>query len=190
MKTSRAVPALAIALAFGFGCAKKDAAPGAKSPVSTTGGSMKPAGERNPDMEGVNGPGNVEGEGVTTQSLHLSETIAQACKLAKPDATPHFDFDSANLPDGDRELLSAFARCLEGPLKGKTVLLVGRADARGESEYNMGLGEARSNVVKRYLVDLGVSAPRVTASSRGEIDATGTDESSMANDRRVDIDVR
>ena len=54
----------------------------------------------------------------------------------------------------------------------------------------MGLGGTRSDVVKRYLIDLGVGDPNIKASSRGEIDATGTNEDGWARDRRVDIDVQ
>lgn len=201
MKTIAAPLAMFMALASSLasaGCAKKEAAPALKWPVTTTAGEWNPdfaGGDKNGDgangsANGENGAGGTgKGEGLTTQSLHLSETIAKACKLARPDAAPKFAFDSTTLPDGDREILSALARCLDGPLKGKTLLLVGRADARGENEYNMGLGEARSNVVKRYMVDLGIAEPRIRASSRGELDATGTTEDSMAEDRRVDIDV-
>ena len=54
----------------------------------------------------------------------------------------------------------------------------------------MGLGGSRSDSVKRYLIDLGVAESIIKASSRGEMDAVGTDEASFAADRRVDIDVR
>ena len=53
----------------------------------------------------------------------------------------------------------------------------------------MSLGESRAESVRRYLHDLGVQAERLRATSRGEIDATGTDEGSWARDRRVDIDL-
>ncbi len=84
----------------------------------------------------------------------------------------------------------ALARCLsQGALKGRGLELTGRADPRGEPEYNMSLGESRADSVRRYLHDLGVQAERLRATSRGEIDATGTDESGWAYDRRVDIDL-
>ena len=51
----------------------------------------------------------------------------------------------------------------------------------------MSLGESRADSVRRYLHDLGVAHERVTASSRGELDAVGTDEAGYALDRRVDI---
>jgi len=87
-------------------------------------------------------------------------------------------------------VLSAIAQCLsQGALRGSNVSLTGRADARGEDEYNMTLGEARADSVRRYLHDLGVQQERLRATSRGEIDATGADEAGWARDRRVDIDL-
>ena len=53
------------------------------------------------------------------------------------------------------------------PLKGRSVKLVGRADPRGTQEYNMALGERRSNAVLKYLAALGVGAGQMTETSRG-----------------------
>ncbi len=178
----------ALALA---GCADKKAGIPPLTPVQTTSGHVgKKANADDANEAGKNGKNGAGEDGITTQSLHLSETIAKACNLPRTDATPHFAFDSASLPDEDRTVLAAFAKCLSGPLKGKGVLLIGRTDSRGEPEYNMGLGGSRSDSVKRYLIDLGVAESIIKASSRGEMDAVGTDEASFAADRRVDIDVR
>lgn len=174
------------------GCADKAAAIPPLTPVSTTSGrvSKNVNGDKLDDEAAAAAAAKNGRDGVTTQSLHLSETIAKACNLPRSEATPHFGFDSTAISEEERVVLAAFAKCLAGPLKGKGVLLVGRADLRGEPEYNMGLGGSRSDGVKRYLIDLGVADSNIKASSRGEIDATGTDEEGMARDRRVDIDVR
>ena len=42
----------------------------------------------------------------------------------------------------------------------------------------------------RFLVGAGVSTEQVVTSSRGKLDAVGTDEGSWVKDRRVDIEVR
>jgi peptidoglycan-associated lipoprotein len=133
-------------------------------------------------------PGAPSGEGLETPALHVSNEIAHLCNLPKQEAATNFDFDSDAIGDADRVVLSALARCLsEGALKGRGLALVGRADARGEPEYNLSLGESRAESVRRYLHDLGVQAERLRATSRGELDATGTDEAGWAHDRRVDI---
>lgn len=167
-------------------------APGAAHPdavgqtTTTSGPSAEPLPRNAPAASGA--------PPVQTVGLSVSEAIISACSInpRKDGGTyaPNFEFDSAALADEDRQLLGEVAKCLtEGSLKGRAVALVGRADPRGEAEYNMGLGESRSDSVKRYLVDLGVSRDKVKATSRGELDATGKDEQGWAHDRRVDIDL-
>ena len=79
---------------------------------------------------------------------------------------------------------------MSGPLKGKAVSLIGRADPRGTEEYNMGLGSRRASSVGKYLEHLGVGEPQLAVTTRGALDATGTDEASWANDRRVDVQLQ
>ncbi len=170
--------ALAIALA---GCAEhKAAVPAAQAPTSLAPVSTLPTTSGAPRMEAT----------VETPGLRVSEEIAHACALPEQKVAPSFEFDSTAIGDQDRSVLTAIAKCLsEGPLKGRGLSLTGRADPRGEPEYNMSLGESRADSVRRYLHDLGVQAERLRATSRGELDAIGTDESTWAHDRRVDIDL-
>jgi peptidoglycan-associated lipoprotein len=174
----------ALALVGLASCADKKAVPPPKSPVTLTQGEVTgPAAGASPISPGVDAS-------VSTSGLHVSDAISRACNLPRPEVKSHFDFDSAEIGVDDRELLAAVAKCLtEGPLRGRSVSLVGRADARGEDEYNMSLGGTRSESVRRYMHDLGVQKEHLNATSRGELDATGTDEASWAQDRRVDIDL-
>lgn len=175
----RVLPLLSLLAFTAAGCNKETppkAPDNAPAPASTATG-QAPA-----------GPSTVQGPGVTSTTLHVSEDIARLCNLPTPKQQTNFDFDSAAIAADDKDLLSALAKCLsEGPLKGRNILLTGRADARGEAEYNMGLGGARANSVKQYLKGLGVQDTRVGTTSRGELDATGKDEQGYAKDRRVDI---
>lgn len=126
--------------------------------------------------------------GVRTSSLSVSDEIARLCGLKQSSNAPNFAYDSSQIADDDRAMLTAIAKCLtEGALKGRNISLIGRADQRGEPEYNMSLGENRSDAVRRYMHDLGVQENRMKATSRGELDATGKDEAGFAKDRRVDI---
>ena len=135
----------------------------------------------------------LEGPGLQTAGLSVSETIAKACAIApRADGktNPSFDYDSAALAEEDRRLLAQVAKCLtEGALKGRGVTLIGRADPRGEPEYNFTLGGSRADTVHRYMVDLGVGRDRLVATSRGELDAVGKDEAGWAKDRRVDVEL-
>ena len=104
------------------------------------------------------------------------------------DRAPKFDFDDAELLPEDRDVLEQVAKCVTtGPLKGRKLALVGRADPRGDTEYNMVLGSHRAHAVNAYLSGLGVDQKRLRDTSRGELDATGTDEGGFRLDRRVDI---
>ncbi len=126
----------------------------------------------------------------TGGSLGISDEIARMCNLQLPDpaGTPKYEFDKSDLQPGDRATLTKIAECLTtGALKGRSVQLIGRADARGESNYNMVLGAERAGGVADYLAHLGVARGRLDVTSRGELDAVGVDETSWRDDRRVDI---
>lgn len=133
------------------------------------------------------------GIGAQTPSLAISDEIVKACGIqgrADGKPTASFDFDSAALMQEDRDMLALVAKCLtDGPLQGKQVSLIGRADPRGEGEYNMTLGSSRSDAVNRYMRDLGVARDHLHTTSRGELDATGTNEDGWKKDRRVDIEL-
>jgi peptidoglycan-associated lipoprotein len=119
-------------------------------------------------------------------SISISDEIRNACGLQEKDA--YFDFDSARVtPQADR-VLAGLATCFTaGPLKGKGMKLVGHADPRGDSEYNLVLGGKRADHVSSALAKKGLEHDRMLTSSRGELDATGQDESGWAKDRRVDV---
>ena len=120
----------------------------------------------------------------------LSGDIVKLCgiKIANTTAAPTFDYDKEELHPDDRAVLDQLAQCLmSGALKGKSVSLIGRADPRGTEEYNMGLGSRRAQSVGTYLKHLGVGEPQLGVTTRGSLDATGTDEAGWQKDRRVDI---
>jgi peptidoglycan-associated lipoprotein len=121
-------------------------------------------------------------------NLAAGDDLVKKCSLAITQDTPHFDYNEFELTAQDREVLQQVATCLTtGPLKGKQLELVGRADPRGTEEYNLGLGDRRAHTVSEYLERLGVH--QINAKTRGALDATGTDDTSWAHDRRVDLHV-
>jgi peptidoglycan-associated lipoprotein len=128
-----------------------------------------------------------------TSGINVSDGILTACKIDfnNVGTAPKFDFDRSDLSTQERTLLESVAKCVTaGPLKGRSLQLVGRADPRGEVEYNFLLGGSRAWSVDSYLMSLGLDRSRIETTSRGKLDATGTDEAGWRVDRRVDIALR
>lgn len=125
-----------------------------------------------------------EDEQARQADVNIDERLAKLCNLPEP----RFDFDSAAVSPKAAGTLDALAKCVaEGPAKGKALKVVGHADERGETVYNFGLGQRRAGSVAQYLAGRGVPKGSLASSSRGELDATGSDEEGWARDRRVDI---
>ncbi len=171
------VAAATIALSAAmFGCSK-DAQP-AKTPASEA---TSPAPQTQYPKLPAEKPASP-----TTSAVRIAADIAKACGISEPDS--YFAFDSKNLRPEDTAMLDQVAVCFTtGPLKERSMKVVGHADPRGTEEYNITLGQSRSDSVGNYLESKGVPKGRVQTSSRGELDAVGTGEPSWAKDRRVDI---
>jgi peptidoglycan-associated lipoprotein len=118
--------------------------------------------------------------------VDIAPDIRKACGISEADA--HFPFDSASLIQSEHPVLQQLATCfVSGPLAGRGMRLVGHADPRGGSDYNMVLGGSRADTVKAFLTLRGVPDAHIATTSRGELDARGTDERTWAEDRRVDV---
>lgn len=119
-------------------------------------------------------------------TINIDPEIQKACGIKDSDA--NFGFNSANIRPQDHEILGKLAKCfIDGPLAGRQMRLVGHADPRGSDEYNMALGGDRAENVKKFVGQKGLALDKMETSSRGELDATGTDEASWFRDRRVDV---
>ena len=122
--------------------------------------------------------------------IAVADDLGAQCALHFKDVAqaPKFDFDDNQLLPEDRDVLDQIATCVTtGPLKGKRLQLVGRADPRGTEEYNLALGQRRAGTVTTYLERLGVHNTQLAATTRGAIDANGRDEAGWRVDRRVDL---
>ena len=100
----------------------------------------------------------------------------------------YFDFDQSELRPEYGDLLARHAQHLANNSRMK-VRLEGHADERGSREYNIGLGERRSQSVRRMLLIQGASAEQISTVSFGEERpaALGSDEEAYAQNRRVEI---
>ena len=79
----------------------------------------------------------------------------------------YFDFDKFEVKDEYRPLVEAHAKYLrENP--GTKILIQGNADERGSREYNVGLGQRRSDTVKRMMTLLGARESQIESVSLGE----------------------
>ena len=129
------------------------------------------------------------------EGMHCQDGFCASPPKGGPGCTdfpaPKYAYESPDLTEDAKKVMQRLAACLTtGTLKGAHVLLVGHCDARGELEFNMTLGADRAMGAAKMLMGLGVPQEIITTSSRGKLDAAGTDEAGWANDRRVDIDIR
>jgi peptidoglycan-associated lipoprotein len=103
----------------------------------------------------------------------------------------YFDYDSFQVRPEFAATLEAHARFLKANAK-RQVVLQGHTDDRGGREYNLALGQKRAEAVRRQLSILGVSDAQQEAVSLGKEKPAvlGSDEASLAKNRRVELTYR
>jgi peptidoglycan-associated lipoprotein len=97
----------------------------------------------------------------------------------------YFDFDQYVLrPEATEELRKIGTWLHKNP--SIRIRIEGNCDDRGTNEYNLALGERRSVIAKNYLINLGVSADRISTISFGEENpaVSGNNEEAWAKNRR------
>jgi len=100
--------------------------------------------------------------------------------------TIFFGFDEYTVPPEGRDIADENAECIKKATN-LSVTLMGYTDNRGPEEYNIALSGNRANSVANYLVRIGISRSRFKVVPKGESGATGTDEESYQEDRRVEF---
>lgn len=131
---------------------------------------------------------NPDGESVT---LRRALTVR-----AQPDFDPaaacqravvYFDFDRDALTTEARNVLDPLVPCLQ-KVRGR-VRLEGHTDERGTTEYNLALGQRRSDAVHRYLVGQAVPVNKLRTVSYGKERPAdpASGERAWARNRRVDL---
>jgi len=100
----------------------------------------------------------------------------------------YFDFDASEVRAEDQDIVSRHAMQL-GDNSNMRVRLEGHADERGSREYNIGLGERRSQAVRQMLMIQGVSAAQISTVSFGEERPVefGSSEDDYSQNRRVEF---
>ncbi len=104
-------------------------------------------------------------------------------------ATVYFDFDSSDLRQDTRDVLSKNAEILMKSKAATKIKIEGHCDERGSAEYNLALGERRAKSVQQYLITLGVQPDHLSVISYGKEKPAvqGTGEAVWAKNRRAEF---
>ncbi len=99
-----------------------------------------------------------------------------------------YDYDSFIVKDEYKPLLEAHAAYLKNNRNAR-IKVEGNTDERGSREYNLALGQKRSESVKRVLTLLGVSESQIDTVSFGEEKPRNpaSNEAAYAENRRCDL---
>jgi|SRR5690625_2419 len=137
-----------------------------------------------------------EGRGVDTDARGavdpstglVMDPFDPASPLAQ-DRSVYFDFDSYVVADQYRDLVEMHSGYLRDHPQ-QQVRIEGHADERGGTEYNLALGQRRSEAVARMMNLLGVNRGQIETISFGKERprALGNTEADYAENRRADID--
>lgn len=102
-----------------------------------------------------------------------------------------FAYDKSDLSPESRATLEQNARWLR-QYPGGNVIIEGHCDERGTEEYNLALGDRRSQATREYLVQLGVTPEQIETISLGEERpfVPGQDEAAYAQNRRAHFTVK
>jgi peptidoglycan-associated lipoprotein len=125
------------------------------------------------------------------ESSELSSNIEEANRQAQlrgfiKDA--YFGYDEAAIGADAQAALTESANWLRSHSQ-YNLLVEGHCDERGTEQYNLALGDRRANMVKQFLMTLGVDAARIRTVSYGEERPfdPGHDESAWAKNRRAHL---
>lgn len=125
------------------------------------------------------------------QPVDLNAAGSQAGMGPNAARVVYFDFDSFVVKPEFQPVIENQARYLRAD-KTRKAVIEGHTDERGGREYNIALGQKRSEAVRRALVLLGVPDGQLDAVSFGKEKpaAAGSDEAAMAKNRRAEIAYR
>lgn len=142
----------------------------------------------------ASGSGSGDAAAVTSravQPVQIGGADASATGPAAVARIIYFDYDSYIIKPEFQSAIEAHAKYLAAN-KSRRLSIEGNTDERGGREYNLALGQKRSEAVRRGLGLLGVTDAQVEAVSFGKEKpvATGSDEASLAKNRRAELNYR
>lgn len=124
-------------------------------------------------------------------TVNLGTTDSTAGGPAATARIVYFDYDSYAIKSEFQALIEAHARFLKANTARK-VVVEGHTDERGGREYNLALGQKRSEAVRKALSLLGVADSQIEAVSFGKekpADAA-SNEAAWSKNRRAEITYR
>ena len=123
--------------------------------------------------------------------VQLGATDPSAAGPAGVSKIIYFDYDSFTIKPEFQGAIEAHAKFLAAN-KSRKLSIEGHTDERGGREYNLALGQKRSEAVRRGLGLLGVTDAQVEAVSFGKEKPAdnGSDESAFAKNRRAEMNYR
>jgi len=133
-------------------------------------------------LDDVNGAGGSGGSG------NFSSQPWNDPKSPLFEKSIYFGFDEYTVQTKYQKMLSAHASYLKANPTQK-IIIQGNTDERGTAEYNLALGQRRSDAVRKSLNLMGVSDNQMEAVSFGKEKpkAEGDTEAAWAENRRGDI---
>lgn len=122
------------------------------------------------------------------ESLESQSIGIMGGRTTGPMLPVYFDFDSYSISGAQVPRMKVNVDYLKDQEDVK-IRIEGNCDPRGTREYNLALGEKRAQVAKKYLLNMGVAAARISTVSLGEekMLLNGQDELSWAQNRRDDF---
>ncbi len=200
---------LALALLFGFGCAKKtirsDAVkytPPDRGYKADSGPEKSESASRDASAEADK---KLEEENLREQALReqalRDKALQEEARKREAEAAAReaalknlalnsvfFDFDQWSIPEEQKRVLTQNSEWLKAH-PGVKIKLEGHCDERGTGEYNLALGQKRADAVKTFLEGMGISGQRLSSISYGKErpQDPGHNESAWAKNRRVDF---
>ncbi len=136
-------------------------------------------------MDDANGVATVNARGSSTY-----DPISDPRSSVYGKRSIYFEFDSYTVDPKYVSTISAHASYLKAFQKQKaSIIIQGNTDDRGTAEYNLALGQRRSEAVKKALLTQGVNESQVEAVSFGKekpMNPAQT-EAAFKENRRADI---
>jgi len=176
---------VALVAAFVVGCKSTETQPAApideQTPAAAAAGAGAGAGGASTSGTGASGvSGTPAGAGAMSPLKDPKSILSKRIV--------YFDFDSFAVKDEFRSVIDAHAKYLQANRSAR-MTLQGHADERGSREYNIALGQKRSDAVKKLMQLLGATEMQIETVSFGKEKPRdpGHDEAAWAENRRVEI---